>query len=59
MTAPARVSQADVDRVVKVMAEREARAYRMIVDLRNERIEVIVGESATGPAAPENPWDKE
>lgn len=59
MTAPARISQADIDRVVKVMTDREARAYRMIVDLRNERIEVIVGESAAAPVPSDNPWDRE
>lgn len=59
MTARARIGQDDIDRVVKVLVEREARTYRMIVDLRNERIEVIVGEPAAAPAPGNNPWDED
>lgn len=59
MTARARIGQDDIDRVVKVLTEREARAYRLILDLRHERIEVIVGESADKMPPVDNPWDKE
>jgi|ThiBiot_300_plan_2_1041538.scaffolds.fasta_scaffold01815_20 hypothetical protein len=59
MTARARIGQDDIDRVVKVLVEREARTYRMILDLRNERIEVIVGEPAELKPPIHNPWDDE
>lgn len=59
MTARARIGQDDIDRVVKVLTEREARGYRMIIDLRNERIEVIVGEPVAPPAPGANPWDED
>lgn len=59
VTARARIGQDDIDRVVKVLVERETRTYRLVLDLRNERIEVIVGESTTPPAPADNPWDRE
>lgn len=59
MTARARIGHDDIDRVVKVLVEREARTYRMILDLRNERIEVIVGEPDGEKPPIDNPWDKE
>lgn len=59
MTARARIGHDDIDRVVKVMVEREARTYRLILDLRNERIEVIVGEPDADKPPANNPWDKE
>jgi len=63
MTAPARITQADMERAT-MAAAKAWKAYgvpaRVIMRLKNDEIEVIVGEadeSAT-PAEP-NEWDDE
>jgi hypothetical protein len=43
VTAQARISQADMDRAVKAAAKAER--ARVVMDLRNQRIEIIIGES--------------
>ena len=48
MTAPARISQQDIDRVIKSVAKSGIDRARIVMDLENRRIEVIIGE----PAAP-------
>jgi hypothetical protein len=52
VTAVARISQADMDRAVK--AASKAEHARVIFDLKNARIEVIIGESA--PAENREEW---
>lgn len=55
MTAPARITQADMDRAVK--AANKAERARVIFDLANQKIEVIIGESEQAPAR-KNPLDR-
>ncbi|KNH02644.1 hypothetical protein J121_428 [Qipengyuania citrea LAMA 915] len=51
MTAPARISQQDVDRVMKGVARAGFGQARILLDLENRKIEVIIGGSATIDAA--------
>lgn len=44
MTAPARITQVEIDRAMK--AATKAEHARVILDLKNERIEIIIGETA-------------
>lgn len=53
MTAPARISQADMERAVKAAAKAER--ARVILDLANARIEIIIGESG-GEEPPADEW---
>ena len=46
MTAAARISQQDVDRALKGVARAGIERARIVLDLKNQRIEVIIGESA-------------
>ena len=55
VTAPARISQADMDRAVKAAAKVER--ARIILDLKKGRIEIIVGESGDLTPAKLNEWD--
>ncbi|WP_306095018.1 hypothetical protein [Qipengyuania flava] len=48
MTAPARISQQDMDRAMKAIAKAGFDRARVVMDLANRRIEVIIGET---PAA--------
>lgn len=52
MTAPARITQADMDRAVKAAAK--AGGARVIVRLATGEIEIIIGESA--PAETQEIW---
>ena len=52
MTAPARITQADIDRATKAAA-RAGRA-RVILRLDKSEIEIIIGESGPPPKA--NEW---
>lgn len=54
MTAPARITQADIDRATKAVAATGLRA-RIIMDLEKRRIEIIIGETAND-AAPDDEW---
>ena len=62
MTAPARITQADMERATMAAAKAwkiSGASARVIMDLKNERIEVILGESGEpAPGAP-NEWDDE
>lgn len=51
MTAPARITQADIDRAVKAAAK--ADAARVILRLATAEIEIIIGESGPPPQAEE------
>lgn len=46
MTAPARITQADMDRATKAVAAAGLDRARIIMDLENRRIEIIIGEAA-------------
>lgn len=48
MTAPARISQADMDRATKAVAAAGLPA-RIVMDLENRRIEIIIGEIVPAP----------
>ena len=54
MTAPARISQADMDRAAKAVKAAGFDRARIVMDLRNRKIEIIVGESA--PETAPEPW---
>lgn len=53
MTAPARITQADVDRATKAVAAAKLERARIILDLEKRRIEIIIGESANDADADE------
>ncbi|MDE1914681.1 MAG: hypothetical protein KGJ57_04365 [Sphingomonadales bacterium] len=50
MTAPARITQADMDRATKSVVNAGVQKARIIYDLAAARIEVIIGESEAEPA---------
>lgn len=45
MTAPARISQADMERATKAVAAAKLERARIVIDLEKKRIEIIIGES--------------
>jgi hypothetical protein len=51
MTAQARITQADMDRAGKLAARFER--ARIILDLENRKIEIIIGESSPPPSVEE------
>lgn len=51
MTAPARITQADVDRAVK--AAGKVSAARVVLHLASGEIEIILGESSPPPRVEE------
>lgn len=53
MTAPARITQADVDRATKAVAAAKLERARIILDLDKRRIEIIIGESANDASTDE------
>lgn len=58
MTAAARISQADVERVVKGVKAGGYEHARIVLDFENRRIEVMLGEADSAlPTLPANPWD--
>lgn len=58
MTAAARISQADMERATKAVKAAGFDRARIVMDLKKQKIEVIIGESAE-PTAEYNPWDDE
>lgn len=54
MTAPARISQADMERVTKSVVAAGIDRARIVMDLANQRIEIIIGNSGAGTAAADN-----
>lgn len=50
MTAPARISQADMERATKAVKAAGLERARIVMDLSKAKIEVIIGES--GDEAP-------
>lgn len=57
MTAPARISQADMERATKAVKAGGFDRARIVMDLKKQRIEVIIGESGDTLKADE--WDQE
>lgn len=57
MTAPARITQADMERAAKSMRAAGVDRYKIVMDLVKGRIEVIVGESGEAPKPSSNEWD--
>ena len=55
MTAPARISQADMERATKSVAAAGIERARIVMDLKNERIEIIIGESGE-QSSPVEEW---
>lgn len=58
MTAPARISQADIDRATKAVRTAGIQRARIVMDLANRRIEIILGEPAE-VQAPTEEWTDE
>jgi len=56
MTSPARITQADMDRATKAVAAAKIERARIIMDLANQRIEIIIGEPANESAGAQT-WD--
>lgn len=59
MTAPARISQHDMDRTMKAVMKAGISQARIVMDLENGKIEVIIGESAPIAANEDQHWDDE
>jgi len=49
MTAPARITQADIDRATKAIRAGGYDRARIVMDFANAKIEIIIGESAPAP----------
>lgn len=50
MTAPARITQADIDRATKAVKSAGFDSARIVMDLSNARIEIIIGAAAADSA---------
>lgn len=59
MTAPARITQADMDRATKSVRKAGYERARIIMDFVNARIEVIIGGSCDDSEPEQNPWNEE
>lgn len=57
MTMAARITQADMDRATKAVKAAGFERARIIMDLENRTIEVIIGESGEAPTR-KNPLDR-
>ncbi len=61
MTAPARITQADMDRATKAVAAAGWERARIVMDLEAGRIEIIIGESVdsreASPVPETEQWD--
>lgn len=44
MTAPARITQADMERATKAVKAAGVDRARIVMDLRRQRIEIIIGD---------------
>lgn len=55
MTAPARITQADVERAAKAVLSAGVERARIIMDLANAKIEIILGEPGVAPV-PAEEW---
>lgn len=52
MTAPARITQADIDRATKSVKSAGFERARIIMDLSSAKIEIIIGEAASDSLPP-------
>lgn len=60
MTAPARITQADWDRAAKSVKNAGHKRARIVGDLANGRLEIIIGADEGDPApAPGNTFDED
>ncbi|MYL97040.1 hypothetical protein GR702_04540 [Novosphingobium sp. FGD1] len=59
MTAPARITQADVERATKSVKAAGFERARIVMDLVNGRIEIILGESGEPPKVSRGGWEEE
>ena len=60
MTAPARITQADMDRATKSLSNAGIERAKIVMDLANGRIEIIIDDTiAVRQASDRNPWDDE
>jgi hypothetical protein len=53
VTAPARISQADVERATKAVRAAGYERARIVLDLAKQKIEIIIGESVQDEPAPD------
>lgn len=58
MTAPARISQADMERATKAVKAGGFDRARIVMDLKKQRIEVIIGDMEAESDGP-NPFDED
>ena len=58
MTAPARISQADMERATKAVKSAGLDRARIVMDLKKQRIEVIIGDMKAESDGP-NPFDED
>ena len=58
MTAPARVQQSDMERAAKAAKNAGWGSVRIIVDLNQQRMEILLGDLVSN-ATIQNDWDKE
>ena len=56
MSAPARITQSDIDRTMKSIARAGIDRARVVLDLENRTIEVIIGESAASADRDKRNW---
>ena len=59
MTAPARITQADMDRATKAVKTAGFERARIVMDLGRGRIEVIIGEGPGESPDGRNDFDEE
>ena len=59
MTAPARLTQADMERATKAVKAAKIGVARIVMDFANQRIEVIIGDPGPVSSSSPNPWDAE
>lgn len=57
MTAPARITQADMERATKAVAAAKFERVRIVMDLANGRIEIILGESGEAASPDLGEWE--
>lgn len=58
MTAPARVTQADMTRAVNAASKVAGKTgARVIIDLSHGKVEIVIGAAAKTEAEEPNPWE--
>lgn len=58
MTAPARISQGDMQRAAKAARNAGWGTVRIVVDLNRQRMEILLGDAFPAVTL-ENAWDQE